>query len=266
MTQNIDDILVGREAVPESNQETIQQATETESQVEAAEQRQKTGGDDHPEQSGVERDSGNQKMVPHEALHAEKQKVKRYTEEVADFRKSNEALQRQVAELLQRIPVSQQTNQEESVDWFSDPEVAFRQRGAQMLNPVVSELHQVRSQLMQMQAEKVFGEKYADFMSYVREASSRGDPEVAALDALMSNSPNPYAVAKEWFERKSFDPNAERERIKAEILSELKSQPETQVQQPAPVMPSNLAGARNVGNRSGPSWSGPPNISDIFKR
>jgi hypothetical protein len=28
-----------------------------------------------------------QKMVPHEALHAEKQKVKRYTEEVADFRK-----------------------------------------------------------------------------------------------------------------------------------------------------------------------------------
>lgn len=266
MTQSIDDILAGRDAAQEPEKETIQQATDQVAPDNAADQRQETEAAT-PEHDGNEREGGDQKMVPHEALHAEKQKVKRYTEEVADFRKSNEALQRQVAELLQRLPVQQQqANQEESVDWFQDPEVAFRQRGAQMLNPVVSELHQVRSQLMQMQAERVFGDKFADFMGYVREASSRGDPEVAALDALMSNSPNPYAVAKEWFERKTFDPNAERERIKAEILSELKSQSETQSQQPAPVMPSNLAGARNVGNRSGPAWSGPPSISDIFKR
>lgn len=266
MTQSIDDILAGRDATQEPAKETIQQPTERGITENVADQRHETESPE-TEQTGNERESGSQKMVPHEALHAEKQKVKRYTEEVADFRKSNETLQRQVAELLQRLPVQQQqTNQEEPVDWFQDPDIAFRQRGAQMLNPVVSELNQVRSQLMQMQAEKVFGDKFADFMGHVREGANRGDPEIAALDTLMSNSPNPYAVAKEWFDRKTFDPNAERERIKAELLSEIQSQSETQPRQPAPVMPSNLAGARNVGNRSGPAWSGPPTIADIFKR
>jgi hypothetical protein len=32
------------------------------------------------------------------------------------------------------------------------------------------------------------------------------------------------------------------------------------------VMPSNIAGARNVGSRTGPAWSGPPSLQDIFAR
>ena len=34
----------------------------------------------------------------------------------------------------------------------------------------------------------------------------------------------------------------------------------------ATVAPSNLAGARNVGTRSGPAWSGPASLNDIFDR
>ena len=62
---------------------------------------------------------------------------------------------------------------------------------------------------------------------------------------------------------------AYRERVRAELLAELGTQqataePATTV--PA-VMPSNLAGARNVGSRSsGPAYAGPTPLSDIFDR
>jgi hypothetical protein len=42
---------------------------------------------------------------------------------------------------------------------------------------------------------------------------------------------------------------------------------QTQPQQQRPVVfPSNLAGARNVGRRTGPAWSGPTPLADIFDR
>ena len=32
------------------------------------------------------------------------------------------------------------------------------------------------------------------------------------------------------------------------------------------LLPSNLANARNVGDRTGPAWTGPPSLDDIFAR
>lgn len=256
MTESLENILSGqREAAP-AQEEKI------ETQAEANQPTQETV--DTQAEGGEKPEGERQKMVPHEALHAEKQKVKRYTEEVAEFRRSNENLQKQINELLQRVPVPQK-EQQQPIEWFENPGGAFDQNFQQSINPILSPVLQnvqaLQSELAQMRAERVFGDKYGEFMEYVK--ANANDPEVVALAAAMDRAPNPYAYAKDWFEKKTFDPNAERERIKAELLKEME---QSQQQTQPTVMPSNLAAARNVGTRSGPNWSGPPSLTDIFKR
>jgi len=262
MTESLDNILSWNgEAVTEQNtivEENVTQAAEGESQqqTEATEQ-------------GVQ--SQGQKMVPHEALHAEKQKVKRYTEEVSDFRKSNEALQRQVAELLQRVPLPKQ-EQPQAPDQFEDFQGAAR-------HAVSSDLERVNATLM-ANAQLIAGVKYGDdkvaeaeqaFMEAAR--SNKLDP---ADYHKVANSPNRYAAAVQWHQRQlaqaeiGDDPAAFRAKLETElrekITAELQQGEQPQTQQRQAVMPSNLAGARNVGARSGPAWSGPQTLQDIFNR
>jgi hypothetical protein len=88
------------------------------------------------------------------------------------------------------------------------------------------------------------------------------------------NSPNRYAAAVEWHKRQTAlkeigdDPASYKERLKAELLAELQQgqPPANNAAAAVPVMPSNLATARNVGSRSGPAWGGPTPLNDIFKR
>lgn len=74
---DLDSILSGQGAVASTTPEPA--TTE-------AQQAEVTTQEYDQQQEGGEGGQG-QKMVPHEALHAEKQKVKRYTEQVAEFEK-----------------------------------------------------------------------------------------------------------------------------------------------------------------------------------
>jgi hypothetical protein len=264
MTESLDNILSGSgEAVTEQTpvvEEHVAQVAEGEGQQQQIE----------PTEQGEQ--SQGQKMVPHEALHAEKQKVKRYTEEVSDFRKSNEALQRQVAELLQRVPVPKQ-EQPQAPDQFEDFQGAAR-------HAVSSDLERVNSTLM-ANAQLIAGIKYGDdkvaeaeqaFLEAVR--SQKLDP---ADFHKVTGSPNRYAAAVQWHQRQiaqseiGDDPVAFKAKVEAElrekITAELQQGDGQQTQQRQVTMPSNFASARNVANRSaGPAWSGPASIQDIFKR
>jgi hypothetical protein len=264
VTASLDDILGGGEAVPEEKPaEVTQPAAPTEEQPTEAQPTEATEGD------------GRQSMVPQQALHAEKQKVKRYTEEVAEFRRTNEALQRQVGELLQRLPVQKQ-EQPQPTDFFTDPDTAFHERLQAGLAPA---LGPVQQQLM-AQAEMLAGLKYGD--DKVTEA------EKAFIDALQSrqvdpmdyrrvvDSPNRYAAAVQWHARQvaqaeiGDDPAAFKAKVEAELREKILAeqggqQPAIPARNaPAAVMPSNIAGARNVGTRQGPGWSGPQSIGSIF--
>jgi hypothetical protein len=106
--------------------------------------------------------------------------------------------------------------------------------------------------------------------------SDRGQAK-AVYDRVMS-SPSPYLALVDWHKRQvaaaeiGDDPAAYREKLKAEILAELQSDVSSRApaqQQPAAArtpaaMPSNFATGRNVGARSGPSWSGPQPLKEIF--
>lgn len=261
VAETLDNILSGRDDV----------ASEQKPAVEETVTQAKPEGESQPGQqteAGAEGDGG-QKMVPHEALHAEKQKVKRYTDEVTEFRKSNEALQRQVSELLQRVPVPKQ-EQAPPPDFYDNPAVATQ-------HVVAPQFEQINQTLL-ANARLIAGMKYSDDEVDTAEKAFIEAVQNRQLDPAdyqkVVGSPNRYAAAVQWHKRQQAqaeigpDPAAYRAKVEAEILAKHGIQPPANGQQqqptPAPVMPSNLATARNVGNRSGPAWAGPQPLESIF--
>ncbi len=265
---DLDSILSGSsESAPATNeQEQVTQGTEGESQQE-------------PEASEHEGEgNGHQRMVPQQALHAEKQKVKRYTEQVSDFQRqlseTNAAWERRMAQLVEAVKPKQEAAP--APDFFEDPAAATRHQLQQTVSPQFEQINQQLLAIARDNAEtrftpEVVNEAEQAFISAMQ--SQKLDP--ADYQKVVS-SPNRYAAAVQWFKREQAkaevgdDVTAFRAKVEAEILAKHGINPEGQQpaaqQQRAPVMPSNLAGARNVGARSGPAWAGPTPINDIFKR
>lgn len=250
----LDQILSGKgETVPEPEK------TETDKPVVEEVSGTVSGATDFAET----KDGEEQQTVPIAALHASRRK---YTDTVADFqreiRERDANWERRIAELTQALTPKPQ---DAPVDWYQDPDASFRQRGRELIDPVVGQLSTLQSELAQLKAEREFGDKYQDFISLVTEATRNGDPEVRVLSAMMDASPQPYKVAKEWFERKTFDPAAKEAEIEARVLEKYGIRPDSKPQIPA-TMPTPLEAARNVGSRTGPAWGGPTPLGDIFKR
>ncbi len=177
---------------------------------------------------------------------------------------------RQQAEEYQRQLQELQKPKAEPVDFYSDPDAALNQR----LEPFQQQFEQRLSTLTMRasRAEAVFNhgkDTVAAMEVAVNEAMEAGDPEVMQLRQQLLSSDDPVGVAVNWYQRKRVlsevgtDPAAYREKLKAEIRAEMQGQ-QPAAPQPAAVMPSNLAGARNVGTRAGPAWSGPPKLDDIL--
>ncbi len=185
---------------------------------------------------------------------------------------------RQRAEELQRrLDDIEKAKTAQPVDWFADPDAAIKQYFA----PIQQQFDQTKTTLT-LRASKAEAiathgkDTVAAMEAAVGAAMEAGDPEIQHLRQQMMQSDDPVGVAMQWHQRKSVlnevgtDPAAYREKLKAEILAELNGgQPPANPVVPAapvPVMPSNIAGARNVGTRAGPAWGGPKPLDDIFKR
>lgn len=253
-------------------------APETE-EKEVATQVLDEGDGQKQEQIEAEQPEGQQgqRMVPHEALHAEKQKVKRYTEEVADFRKqlsgTNAAWERRMADLVKAVTPKQEAPPKP--DWFENPEVATQHAVQSTVSPQFEQINQQLLAIARDNAETRFTPEVVSTaeQEFIKALQSQTlDP--ADYQKVVS-SPNRYAAAVQWHKQQQAkaeigdDPAAFRAKLEAEILAKhgLTTEgaaAEVPAQPKAPVMPSNLAGARNVGSRSGPAWSGPPSLQDIF--
>jgi hypothetical protein len=257
---DLDNILSGSTTAPDE-QEQVTQVSEGESQQPEAEQHEEGGQ--------------GQRMVPQQALHAEKQKVKRYTEQVSDFQRqlseTNAAWERRMAQLVEAVKPKQEAAP--APDFFENPSAATRHEVQQFATPQFEQINQQLLAIARDNAETRFtpetvNEAEQAFISAMQ--SQKLDP--ADYQKVVS-SPNRYAAAVQWFKREQAkadigdDVTAFRAKVEAEILAKhgiTEQQPAEQ--QRAPVMPSNLAGARNVGARSGPAWAGPTPIGDIFNR
>lgn len=261
---DLDSILSGKGAVA-SEPEPV---TETPEVAEAPELN--TQEEDQTQDEGTE---GGTKMVPHEALHAEKQKVKRYTEQVAAFEaklnEQNTAWERRFEQLIGAVKPKEP--EKEAPDFWNDPDGFVK--GA--LTPIQQQMAEQREQFAQMLAEQQHGADVVQGAVKALETELRSNPAASGVYQQIMAQRNPYTAVVEWHKRHQTqaeigsDPEAYkaklREDLKAEILAELQGAQQEQAQA-VPVMPSNLAGARNVGTRSGPAWSGPQPLNDIFKR
>lgn len=215
---------------------------------------------------------GGQKMVPHEALHAEKQKVKRYTEQVASFEKTladrEAAWERRFEQLIGAVKPQQAVEPQKVPDFWEDPNAAI----SSALTPVQQQMQKNREEFSRVIAEEKHGAETVSAAFQALRAELQSNPAAQAQYQAIMQSAHPYGALVDWHKKRAAaaeigdDPAAYREKLKAEILAEMQGTPPANASAPTPVMPSNLAGARNVGTRSGPAWSGPQSLNDIFDR
>jgi len=279
MTTALEAMLPGDSGAMPAAPEKPSTPAPQEAEVKTTEQPAPQGGEPADDSIDVELGEGQrQRMVPKQALDEARGKVKRYTEQVASFeqqlKESNDAWERRLTTVLERFAPQQQQPAEppKAPDWFENPDEALTHRLTQTVNPHFEQINRALMANSRLVAEARFqaepglvDEAEKAFITAME--SRRLDP---ADYHNVVNSPNRYAAAVQWHKRQKAaaeigdDPAAYRERLRAELLAELQQQPGGGAPQ-APVMPSNLAGARNVGTRAGPKWAGPQPITSIFK-
>lgn len=259
---DLEEILGGSTVAPVENETPVTQEQPTE----GAEQSAETHDAEQPESA----------KVPVAALQKEREKAKRYTEEVADLRRQiaeqDRNWQQRVEQLvtqLQPKPAAQTVP-----DFWEAPESAIDHRLTQAVAPIQQALAAQREGMSRMMAVEKHGEDAVnEAYQAIAALKAAGSPEFQATYHQVMSSPHPYGALVAWHGKQKVmseigsDPAAYREKIKAELLAEMQANGgQTQALQPAPVMPSNFATARNVGSRAGPAWAGPTPIADIFKR
>jgi hypothetical protein len=267
----LDEILATREPAPA--QETQEQATPAAEVSEAVEQ----AAEQQPEgQEGAEPSKDGKTPVGAIRRAAEEKADKRYTAVLDGLRKEiaerDAAWENRVAKMLeaQRPKAEPQP----APDIFENPE-AFVQRQTQ---PLYQALQEQREQVSQMMAVEKFGQEAVAAAYAELEKRFGQDPQAAQADHVrIMRSPHPFGALVQWHQRQQAlaeigdDPAAYKAKVEAEIMAKLQAngggeQQQVQQEQPARIMPSNFATARNVGARSGPAWAGPAPLNDIFSR
>jgi hypothetical protein len=217
--------------------------------------------------------------VPLAALKEERGKVKRYTEQVADFERKmgdmarhNATLATQVRDLVMALRAPQHAPQ--PPDFFEDPDGAVERKIAAAIQPILATQGRLSEQMSQQFAAQQHGtEAVAAARAEIeRRVHENPDAMRGEFQRIMSSG-HPWGELVKWHKNETIlkeignDPAAYREWLRTEILEELKGQSAAPGTTPgAPVLPTNLAGARNAGTRGGPAYGGPQPLQDIFNR
>jgi hypothetical protein len=266
--KDLEDILSGRETAPEVETKEVEtQATETPQEA--------------PEAPSDEPSDG-QTTVPVAALQAERQKAKSYKEQVAAFEQrlaeQNSVWENRLNQLFANFnPQQQMQEPPKAPDFWEAPETAIDYRLNQTVAPLAGKLQQMREDFSRMQAIDKHGQQTVDAaFSELVSLRNAGDPSFSADYQRIMASPHPFGTLVEWHRKRQTlaeigdDPAAYKAKLEAELkaklMAELQANPPLSPNAPPAVMPSNFATSRNVGSRSGPAWSGPQAIGDIFKR
>jgi methylphosphotriester-DNA--protein-cysteine methyltransferase len=229
-------------------------------------------------------DDASSKMVPQQALHAEREKSKRYTEEVRDLHQKIAELTSIVQRAQQPPPPQPEPQKPPEFDWDNPVgtvdqriQTQVEQRIAQERAAIAAEFQRQREELQSNIAITRHGEEVVK-SAYAALAEAREtDPQWGTDYQRIMRSPNQYEAMVAWHKERQFkaevgpDPEAYKARIRAEYLQELRNgkvtddEPrEAAARSAGTVMPSNLSSARSVGSRNGVAWQGPTPLKDIF--
>lgn len=189
-----------------------------------------------------------------------------------DERSKRQQAEQRAAELeayLQQLQTQQQQPDIEP-DMFADPD-GFK---AHLVKQLRQELMQELQPTMQQQqvltraevSEMMARQRWQDYDAKVEvfKEALQGNP---FLVEQLKQAPDPatfaYNAALKYEEAKQYGTaSPSRDQIKAELREELMNE----LGLNRPKVPTTLAGDRSVGSRSGPAWSGPVSVDDIFPR
>jgi hypothetical protein len=252
-----------------------------------------------PQPEAEEKDVDGKKFVPKAALDEARGKVKRYTEQVADFERKlgdqNAAWERRFEQLVGAIRTGQQPQPQNvkpespAPDFFANPEEAVQAMIQKALAPVAAGQGRMTEAVSRLNAIGEHGQEAVQ--AAYTELANRANANPAAMQGeyqRIMSSPNPWGELVKWHKNESLlkevggDLSAFEAKMREKIMAELAEKagspapaapavaqapkPAAPAAAPAPAMPSNLAGARNAGSRSGPAWGGPTSLKDIFDR
>lgn len=206
--------------------------------------------------------------VPIQALDARLAKERERAD--AALRQQAEQFQRQLAAFQQPAKPAEPAKQP---DYFEDPNAAVDFRLKQAIEPVQQGQQTIVENFSRMMASDKFGEDTVQ--AALAEMTSRvnANPQGMRFDyQRIMSSPHPYGELVKWHKAQTAlstygdDPNAYREKLRAEILAEVQGgqQQQPPASQASPLLPSSFAGARNAGPSSAPAFSGPKPLSEIM--
>lgn len=219
-------------------------------------------GDDEPEQAQPEPVESvpptQEERVPFAALKDERSKRQQLEQRLAEYEQYFAQAQQQ------------QVQPQPEPDMFADPD-GFK---AHLANQLRQELMQeLQPQLQQAQtmsraevSEMMARQRWQDYDAKI-EVFKEALTANPFLRTQLMQAPDPatfaYNAAQQWEQAKQYG-NAppSRDDLKAELREELMRE----LGLDRPKVPSTLADSRSVGTRSGPAWSGPTPLGDIFNR
>lgn len=264
MSNDLADILAQRDesAVPPPSEAKAAPAVEPAAAIES------DGDNDAGGQSAEHAERG---QVPLAALQAERQKAKRYTEEVAELKHKLTEMDRNWANRFEQLqkahaPAAPVVDPVDAL--FQSPDEYISRAAAAQIQPLQAKMHAMARQYAEMQFKpETVEEAVQAFDAAVK--SRALPPEVYQR---VMESVNPFAESVKWHEQRKLeaeiggDPAAYRDKLRAQILAEINGgeRDEPNAGRRAPVMPTDLARTRNVGSRSVPEWSGPEPLASIF--
>lgn len=255
MTDELDDFLSEPEPTPEAEPEIVAaEAGDDQSPEDAPEQ--EATGEKEPEASPVPEKEPDSPTVPITALHGERER-------------------RQAAE-RQLEAIRQQQAQVVEPDPYEDPDgfASFRQQqhAQQQAQQGQENLQNILMNERINITEVIARQNHADY-EQVKDVFADAALQNPALIAGLREAPDPagyaYREGQKIIAQQEIgdDPAAYREKIKAEILAELRTE-QTDADKAEQTLrssiPNHLAGQRSISARNGPEWSGPESLDDIF--
>jgi hypothetical protein len=216
------------------------------------------------------------------AIKAERQRRQQAEQRAADLeRQLREFQQRQTAPAAPQAPAQPAAPAQPPADFWADPEGYVANLHKQTQAEVERRTSEVRFAL----AAEVVRSQHADYdeaesalHEHVQEAEASGDPmrkaQAEAIRAAIRNAPNPAAIALQLGRQAKMlreagnDPQVMFQRaVEAEVAKRLAAQqpaPAPVPANPAPRLPTSLAGARAAAPRSASTYSGPRHLSSIL--
>lgn len=278
--KELDEILSGTAPVQEEPVASADPAKEPETrepgapaEPEKAEQPRGLDGKFAPKEAAEEEEpkedgEGKPRAVPQKALHAEREKRRSAEDEAA-------ALRRELAELRGKVDGMSQPRKPEAEppkrkDFWEDPDGYTSERLTTALTPLQQEQLADRLYYSHRAAVTEFGaDTVEQAQQALKDAVAAGQVDGNSVAAKLTKARDPIREIVQWHKNTPAVRETElRERIRAELMEELggKKPSEEQPKAQPSTLPSDLAGARNVGTRSGPAWPGPAPLNDIFDR